>query len=250
MTGIIELHGANFFHREATITRDPKVARWFLEHGAKPRKQAPGTEDLSPQNIAVRYSTPEIMKVLFDAGGDPKKGTLLHAAATFDRLEMVEFLVESGADINAAYVKPGDKYYEWCKLGSSGGRTPVGPPLYTAIHFRRPGVVKLLLKLGADASIKEVHGRTVVEYARQIFENTVISHEARLDQVHASLGITADSPYHSVQVPYRSPEQYAADRAHSEEIVGLLEDHAKEQTALIEKLLLADKEMMCVRSRL
>ena len=50
--------------------------------------------------------------MLSDAGGNPKEGTLLHAAVGFGRLDMIEFLVESGVDINASNCEPHYRLYQ------------------------------------------------------------------------------------------------------------------------------------------
>lgn len=72
--------------------------------------------------------------------------TPLHAAAAYARYEMIDLLLEYGANINAR---------------TSHGTTP----LHLAINSRQPGAVALLLVHGANKEIKTVVGLTPLHWA-------------------------------------------------------------------------------------
>jgi ankyrin repeat protein len=94
----------------------------------------------------------EVKRLVIDCGIDPnareddKSATPLHAAAESGSPEVVEFLLEHGADLNAR-----DKY----------GDTP----LHYAAAFGHPETVRLLLERGTDPNIRNKYGATPLHYA-------------------------------------------------------------------------------------
>jgi serine/threonine protein kinase/ankyrin repeat protein/formylglycine-generating enzyme required for sulfatase activity len=109
------------------------------------------------KNPAIHWAgTPEVAKVLLDAGADVKSRnrngeTALHRplgpwhgpdAAT------LKLLVEAGADVNAK---------------SNSGSTP----LHAAVQQAKPEVAKLLVAAGADVDAKDKQGNTPLSLAHQ-----------------------------------------------------------------------------------
>jgi E3 ubiquitin-protein ligase HECTD1 len=72
--------------------------------------------------------------------------TLLNWAAAFGSFEMVEYLLEHGADVNRG-VKSSSLHYAAC--------------------FGRPNIVKLLLQYGADPELRDEDGHTPLEKAQE-----------------------------------------------------------------------------------
>ena len=78
--------------------------------------------------------------------------TALHSAALLDDVERAEALLARGADINAQ-----DTEY---------GMTPLMEAMCEGDgDFRGPAVARLLIERGADVTVKDVNGRTVLDYA-------------------------------------------------------------------------------------
>eukprot|EP00887_Chlorella_sp_A99_P005549 scaffold1.g5549.t1 len=82
-----------------------------------------------------------------DGYGGSSGYTPLHYAAREGHADVAEFLLASGADINAAT--------------RSGGAAP----LHRAAYTGRAGVVRLLLRHGADLSLQDADGQTAAHKA-------------------------------------------------------------------------------------
>ncbi|XP_049805702.1 ankyrin repeat domain-containing protein 16-like isoform X2 [Schistocerca nitens] len=108
---------------------------------------------VSPFLDAAASGSLETVKVIlsyYDALGDKdKKGlSALHHAARTGSVLVIEFLVkELGADVN-----------------SVSGIDRV-TPLHVAAREKQSDVVHLLMKLGADTSLTDAHGRSVWDYS-------------------------------------------------------------------------------------
>jgi len=112
-------------------------------------------------------------------------GTWLHVAASFGRLEVVQYLVRSGADVNAVGgVLGGTALNEAASSGqlsvvefllSVGARMetrePEVNPLFGAIYKGHAAIVRLLLARGIDASIsytgQRMRNMDAVAFARE-----------------------------------------------------------------------------------
>lgn len=104
---------------------------------------APGRLGMTPLMHAAAFGSVEAVKILLDAGADPKAqdprgGTALHYGA-WD-VERVRLLVAKGADVNAA---------------SKAGRTPI---LSAASSPSGAGAMKFLLDHGADPKARDRAG--------------------------------------------------------------------------------------------
>ena len=104
----------------------------------------------TPLHEAAGGDSPEVVQALLDAGADPnargaKDGWApLHVAADSETLEVIKVLVDGGADLNAR---------------NEDGLTP----LHGATQERNPEVVKMLLDAGADPKARDSEGRIPVE---------------------------------------------------------------------------------------
>jgi ankyrin repeat protein len=95
--------------------------------------------------------------------------TPLHVAAHAGRIEVAEYLLTKGADIQAK-----------CTCGDEGLT-----PLHMAARNGHENTVKMLLTKGADASLKSKAGRTPMDLAKEKNHPEVVEllskHEAKDD---------------------------------------------------------------------
>jgi ankyrin repeat protein len=91
----------------------------------------------------------DTLKFLLESGATLSKGALSKAAAS-GRRDIVEFLIDKGADVNELFVDEGDYQATPLILASAAG------------HLE---VVQLLLLKGADPLIKDSDDKTAVDLA-------------------------------------------------------------------------------------
>ncbi|XP_072249992.1 B-cell lymphoma 3 protein homolog [Leuresthes tenuis] len=110
-------------------------------------------EGLSPLHLAVRQGHQDLAKMLLDAGADINamdiksgQNPLMHAVEN-NNTDMVHFLIENGCDVNNQ---------------SYSGNTA----LHIACGRGQEETVRLLLKSGADSSLKNNHNDTPVMVAK------------------------------------------------------------------------------------
>jgi ankyrin repeat protein len=139
------------------------IIRWFLAHGAGPNIESRAS-DRTPVSRAAWFSTIETTTLLLENGGDPTRGSVLHAAVRSPipgRLEMLNFLIDHGAPVNAIEYERSRRYYE--PLKSTG----LGSALHAAVSFEKPDMAAALLRRGADRELRDTKGRTALEYAEE-----------------------------------------------------------------------------------
>jgi uncharacterized protein len=112
-------------------------------------------EGWTPLALASYFGWPPAARLLLSVGADinarsrnDNQNTPLHAAVAGKRQEMVDFLIEAGADLNAR---------------DGRGWTP----LNLAAHEGPPGLVESLLAAGADPSIPNNDGHTPLQTAER-----------------------------------------------------------------------------------
>jgi ankyrin repeat protein len=131
----------------ASMTGDLENVRLLLKHGAEPSAEA--------LSEAVTFGYPEVLKSLIDAGADATitEGSginLVHWAAITNRPEAIPVLLAAKADMNAV-----DQF----------GFTPL---MYAAtVDEGDIDVATILLKAGADRSIRNKENRTALDQARR-----------------------------------------------------------------------------------
>ena len=118
---------------------------------------------------AAKYGSVALIKKLGNYGGaninaKDNVSTVLHYAAWGGNLDVVKYLVDKGADINA-------------KTGALLGMTTV---LHAAALGGNPEVVKFLVDKGADINAKDNDGYTVLDYtSNDEVRNYLISRGAK-----------------------------------------------------------------------
>jgi uncharacterized protein len=123
-----------------------------------------------PLGLAAYFRQQEAVRLLLDMGADvhqtasnPTKVTALHAAVAGDHPEIVRWLLEAGADVNA--------------------RQQIDyTPLMGAAANARMEIFELLLAHGADPSMKTTEGKTAADLAREHGHGDIAG---RLDAVAA-----------------------------------------------------------------
>ena len=174
-----DAQGSSLLHRAAANSRE-EIAKLLLDHGAK--VNALDADGRTPLGVAIASGGGELLLVLLEHGADPKlvtkgdwsplhwaigtqrlpwvKATLdagadpsgldggvpvLHTAASSGTAEIVELLVESGANIEGK--------------ASQSGQTP----LFAAV-MHSEGMAKALVRLGANVRARDKNGRTALQF--------------------------------------------------------------------------------------
>jgi len=175
-----------------------RVKRLAIDCGVDPNVRE-DDKGATPLHVAAEYGYSEIVEVLLEHGADPnirdKYGeTPLHVAAAFGNSKVVEVLLEHGADPNAR-----DDY----------GATP----LHYAAAFDYPKIVKSLPKDLSDYDATPLQG--AVEFNYPEVAKLLLEHGANPNIQENKYGYT--------------PLHYAASRCHVD-VARVLLDHGADPT--------------------
>ena len=115
---------------------------------------------VSPLAAAALADTdlPDMTATLLAHGAIVQQTLALHTAARAGHLNVMTFLLDKGADINEV-PEVDDRTY--------GCEDELGTPLHYAVDEKRLDAVKILLGRGADSSIVDRKGRTVLQRAQE-----------------------------------------------------------------------------------
>jgi uncharacterized protein len=176
----------------AAENNQPEMVKFLLEHKADPA--LPGRSDATPLLAAAYSGSDGIVEILLTHGVDPKtvdntgKSAILYAAAR-GFTGLTERLLKAGVDVNAVYANnltvlmwaagysedaPEDDGIKTvtllldkgAKIDAQDNRGYTA--LITAAGLNHEGVVALLLKRGADRSIKSKDGKTAFDVATAV----------------------------------------------------------------------------------
>ena len=150
------------------ISNEPLV-HWFLSSGASPNASAPQNAR-TPVSSACATAPLHIVQLFYVHGASHLDA--LHSAAESPaegRLEVLKFLLDDGADVNAVkWAHNEEAYRTWALFG-----------LGTALHYAAKGGyidrVNLLLSRGAKVNALDSNARTPVEVAREHGQNDVVT---------------------------------------------------------------------------
>lgn len=140
---------------------DEPLTHWFLAHGASPTAPASGLY-MTPLMQACAISPLHIVKLLHAHSTSMHNALQCAAEAnTENRLEVMAFLLDNGAEIDAVKWKHHPFSYqsfEWAFLGSA---------LHYAVTRGFEDRVKLLLSRGANINVLNSVGQDVKEVAKE-----------------------------------------------------------------------------------
>jgi ankyrin repeat protein len=150
------MHDALYF---AASTDDVELIQWLLEHGADPNANN-DLPSLSTLAEAATEASTNVVGLLLEHGASLHQSDALQAAARAGRVDMIEYLLGKGADINEVIE---DKWgYAHSKLDEK-----VGTALHQAAAYGKRDAVMLLLEKGADMTIKDEKGRTALQVVQE-----------------------------------------------------------------------------------
>lgn len=142
--------------------QSPKVIALFLAHGANPNSSGP--RGFSTLDIAALCGPLGTVKLLLEHGATVgPSSAALHAAAqgdTPDRIPIMAYLVEKGADINGLatdYPAPSEAIHSGRK----------GTPLHTAAKWGNREAEEWLLEYGADPEARNEVGETPKQWGKR-----------------------------------------------------------------------------------
>ncbi|KAE8328414.1 hypothetical protein BDV39DRAFT_203937 [Aspergillus sergii] len=143
---------------------DVELLDWFLDYGADPNKES-CIRDCTPLSYAVMEAPFNIVKYLFENGGQPKRGQLLHHAAMRrkdDCHEVLQFIYNEDPDYNKLQINKlldeGTSHY------LMNYRSGLGTPLHYAASSGSVEMVSFLLDKGAAHRLDPYH-RSPIGYA-------------------------------------------------------------------------------------
>lgn len=137
---------------------DNHLLTWFLTHGALP--DAPTDSGRTALDVAAWTTSLGVLEQLLQHGGTIGRTNALHMAVrspNSGRREVIEYLLEAGANIDAI---------EYAGVESREGRPDLGTALHYAAQNGREDLVHLLIGRGANTEIRDTSGRTALEVAK------------------------------------------------------------------------------------
>jgi ankyrin repeat protein len=182
----------------------PVVVSLLVQHGANVR--APGSSfKITPLHLAAQLGAVEVMEFLIEHGADVNardgRGlTPLHEAVSNEHLQAAEMLLDRGADANA--------------------RSEFGCPLHLAARHSHPEIVELLLARRADVDSRDARGLSPLDVAIQGCGG-LEPNAARTAMVATLLRAGADRR----STPGKTPPLHRAVAEGDVEVAGLLIAH-------------------------
>ena len=146
----------------SSVIDDERLVRWFVSKGADGPDACAPLNGLSPIMAACQSAPLQTIQFLHAHGGTLSE--CLHYAAESrceDRLAVMEYLLDEGADVHAIHWSSHKPSYDrWIFFG-------LGTPLHHAAKSGFADRVELLLRRGSDAGVLDSNGKTALEVARE-----------------------------------------------------------------------------------
>jgi ankyrin repeat protein len=195
-----EIKSKEYFLSLAVERGDVEMARTLLGRGA----YSVGTEE------AVRRGHLRMLELLLAYSDREPTCLLLTTAAAEGRIDIVDFLVNAGMDIDISPEVSGDS----CRQHETMD-PPNSNPLWAAVTKGNAGTVDTLLWLGADSGLRDSKGRTCLHIAAEF---------GRVDVVKILLEAGADALLQDRSG--KTPLDYALQTGH-DEVVAMLRNPGK-----------------------
>lgn len=140
----------------AATANDLAWAKLCLEHGADPNLNL-YEEHKSILAAAAELASLEMVTLLVENKARVKGSGALVMAAEEGKSEMIQYLLDHGADINEIGIEhPTDPRY----------KEDMGSALHRAVNAGHRDIVEYLIKQGASLNLKDEMGRTPLDLAR------------------------------------------------------------------------------------
>jgi ankyrin repeat protein len=136
----------------------------LLENGANPN--GPGIWESKPGSYlttAAKFSPLEVTRILIQHGAQVRQSGAIQAAVEANRVEVLEVLLEYGADVNERLESP-TRYISVRDLEKLQYHLSV-TPLHLAVQAKAYEAAVWLLKNGADKSIKDSRNQSAADLA-------------------------------------------------------------------------------------
>ncbi|KAF2431159.1 ankyrin [Tothia fuscella] len=180
-----KIHDMSSLLEWASAHHEPTL-RWLVQHGSDANlalRRRRGGWPHSIMSRAALHSAPSAMRFLLENGARPDNNALhmvirrqshkrrprgnprmttFPTLTEHERIEMINLLIDYGADINAV---EDNLYHQYL----NAAYVPRGStPLRMAVDFRDYEVIKLLVSRGADKNRRDDGGKTALEAAGQL----------------------------------------------------------------------------------
>jgi len=194
---------------QALYKGNTTIAKFLIDHGANVNYP----EDWGPLHEASMYNI-EMVKLLLARGANVNGGTGKHEPALYAAIrgghrDIVELLIQHGADVNA-------KNKTWRRVYT---------PLQRAAITGRTEAVKLLLEAGANISVKDDRGQTLLHLILDMRNSDY--NQYRLSKDTLELLLIKGADVNLKDKDGRTPLHLAADSADVEIVELLLDKGAK-----------------------
>ena len=138
---------------QAVKRNNKSHVEYCLWHGADPNYGTYASR-WSPLATAAEYDADlDIMDLLIDAGAKLNSSDALHTTAENGRYQMVEYLINKGADVNVIGFQNSACVAKACEAGTA---------LHFAVDANSVEVARLLIEKGADMEIPDADGRGAI----------------------------------------------------------------------------------------
>lgn len=106
---------------------------------------------------------------MLSRGGNVRKGQLLQYAKfrATDFNDVISLLVDRGAPLNATMYQDGNTLMRFWPMS-------LGTPLHAAKELGKTDAIRHLLNLGADPTVKDANGRTVLGWTQRMNRAEVV----------------------------------------------------------------------------
>lgn len=158
------------------------IAELLLQKGADPLLSDIGDGNETPLRCAARSASDRMVRILLEAGADPRTPSVIHEIVRYCTLETVQLIVAKGADIFEIHAEEGSTVLHWAVknpdekvvqfLLTSGLDTVVSHQdnagetcLWNALETVNKAVIETILDSGINVHLRNQYGETALHQA-------------------------------------------------------------------------------------